>query len=143
MILFDMNKILKYQFMLIRQWMENTIWKSRRNQSSFSKTNNFTWKKYWSSQRRTKNWYLKRNDENKMFQTFFVFSKNTCSKSRCEWSQIFFFIFFCFYIYLNFKVNPEVLGVIENEKKNLLSQLRDYEWRLEQENKVIYLYSSR
>jgi hypothetical protein len=44
---------------------------------------------------------------------------------------------------LNFKVNPEVLGVIENEKKNLLSQLRDYEWRLEQENKVIYLYSSR
>jgi hypothetical protein len=35
------------------------------------------------------------------------------------------------------KVSQEVLGVVENEKKNLLSQLRDYEWRLEQENKVI------
>lgn len=35
------------------------------------------------------------------------------------------------------KVNQEVLDGVENEKKNLLSQLRDYEWRLEQENKVI------
>ncbi len=38
---------------------------------------------------------------------------------------------------LIFKVNQEVLDGVENEKKNLLSQLRDYEWRLEQENKVI------
>ncbi|CAF5178482.1 unnamed protein product, partial [Rotaria magnacalcarata] len=33
------------------------------------------------------------------------------------------------------EVSQEVLSVVENEKKNLLSQLRDYEWRLEQENK--------
>jgi hypothetical protein len=38
------------------------------------------------------------------------------------------------------KVSQEVLGGVENEKKNLLSQLRDYEWRLEQENKVIRYY---
>ncbi len=50
-----------------------------------------------------------------------------------------FIIIFLFTVYLNFKVNQEVVGVVENEKKNLLSQLRDYEWRLEQENKVIRL----
>ena len=35
-----------------------------------------------------------------------------------------------------FKVSQDVLKSVENEKKSLLSQLRDYEWRLEQENKV-------
>ncbi|CAF1041268.1 unnamed protein product [Rotaria magnacalcarata] len=36
------------------------------------------------------------------------------------------------------EVSQEVLSVVENEKKNLLSQLRDYEWRLEQENKAYH-----
>lgn len=37
-----------------------------------------------------------------------------------------------------FKFNQQVLDTVDNEKKNLLSQLRDYEWRLEQENKVFF-----
>ncbi|UJR26913.1 hypothetical protein I4U23_008222 [Adineta vaga] len=36
------------------------------------------------------------------------------------------------------EVNQDVLKGVENEKKNLLSQLRDYEWRLEQENKAYH-----
>ncbi|CAF2438718.1 unnamed protein product [Rotaria sp. Silwood2] len=36
------------------------------------------------------------------------------------------------------EVSQEVLSVVENEKKNLSSQLRDYEWRLEQENKAYH-----
>jgi len=57
-----------------------------------------------------------------------------------KYNLFFIIIIFLFTVYLNFKVNQEVVGVVENEKKNLLSQLRDYEWRLEQENKVIRLY---
>ena len=45
-----------------------------------------------------------------------------------------------FDIFLNFKVNQEEFNAAENDKKNLLSQLRDYEWRLEQENKVTKFY---
>jgi hypothetical protein len=77
-----------------------------------------------------------------VFELSSFLAKTRAAKADANEVKSFSFLFFCFYIYLNFKVNPEVLGVIENEKKNLLSQLRDYEWRLEQENKVIYLYSS-
>ncbi|CAF0734823.1 unnamed protein product [Adineta ricciae] len=36
------------------------------------------------------------------------------------------------------EVSQDVLKSVENEKKSLLSQLRDYEWRLEQENKAYH-----
>ncbi|CAF1232210.1 unnamed protein product [Adineta steineri] len=36
------------------------------------------------------------------------------------------------------EVGPEALLSVENEKKSLLSQLRDFEWRLEQENKAYH-----
>ncbi|CAF1500377.1 unnamed protein product, partial [Didymodactylos carnosus] len=36
------------------------------------------------------------------------------------------------------EISKESLSEIEGEKRSLLSQLRDYEWRLEQENKAYH-----
>jgi len=70
------------------------------------------------------------------FMILLFFSKNTCIKSRSENSKSVFFCLKKINLCRNFQVGIEVLNSVENEKKNLLSQLRDYEWRLEQENKV-------
>lgn len=68
------------------------------------------------------------------------FSENPCSQGRSQRGMTTFFLLLFLKeknIRCNFKVNQDALNTVENEKKNLLSQLRDYEWRLEQENKVI------
>ena len=67
-----------------------------------------------------------------------ISSQNSGNQGRSQWSKR--NVRDDFLCLLDFsKVNKDVLTVAENEKKNLLSQLRDYEWRLEQENKVSFL----
>ena len=38
---------------------------------------------------------------------------------------------------INFQANPHMIRMLEKEKQMLSSQLRDLEWRLDQESKVV------